>query len=70
MLGKLELAAKSPEVKQMFSHHAEETRQQIANLERIFQLLDLPTNDSPSPATKGLTKGQCDATHDRLQHDR
>ena len=54
----------------MFSHHAEETRQQIANLERIFQLLDLPTNDSPSPATKGLTKGQCDATHDRLQHDR
>ena len=56
MLGELEMAAQSAEIKKMFSHHADETRQQIANLERIFDLLDLPENDSPSPTTKGLAK--------------
>ncbi|MHB1235427.1 MAG: DUF892 family protein, partial [Microbacteriaceae bacterium] len=48
MLGELEMAAQAAEIKKMFSHHADETRQQIANLERIFELLDLPENDSPS----------------------
>lgn len=36
MLGDLEEAAVTPEVKQMFSHHADETRHQIENLEQVF----------------------------------
>ena len=56
MLGELEGAAQSAEIKHMFSHHAEETRQQIANLEEVFAVLGIEANDSPSPTTKGLAK--------------
>ena len=56
MLGELESAAQSKEIKQLFSHHAEETKQQIANLEKCFSTLGLDVNDSPSPTTKGLAK--------------
>lgn len=56
MLGELENAATREELKGLFHEHAEETRQQIANLEKCFELLGEDVNDSPSPATKGLAK--------------
>jgi ferritin-like metal-binding protein YciE len=56
MLGELESAATREELKGLFQEHAEETRAQIANLEKCFELLGEDVNDSPSPATKGLAK--------------
>jgi ferritin-like metal-binding protein YciE len=56
MLRELEMAAQSDEVKKLFSHHAEETEEQIANVERIFEILDIEMRDEPSPTTKGLAK--------------
>jgi ferritin-like metal-binding protein YciE len=56
MLRELEMAAQSDEVKHLFSHHAQETQQQIANLEQAFRLLNIEPNDAPSPTTKGLAK--------------
>ncbi|HWU46022.1 MAG TPA: DUF892 family protein [Humibacter sp.] len=56
MLRELEMAARSDEVKYLFSHHAQETQQQIANLEQAFRLLNIEPNDAPSPTSKGLAK--------------
>jgi ferritin-like metal-binding protein YciE len=56
MLRELEMAAQSPEVKQLFAHHQEETQQQIDNLERAFQLIGKEPDRSPSATTKGLMK--------------
>ncbi|MCX7522050.1 ferritin-like domain-containing protein [Microbacterium sp. STN6] len=56
MLKELEGAAQADEIKKLFAHHQDETRQQIANLERIFELLDIEKNAEPSPTTKGLAK--------------
>ena len=56
MLRELEMAAQSEEVKQLFSHHQEETQQQIQNLEKVFRLLGTEPDDSPSATTKGLMK--------------
>jgi len=56
MLGDLEENVQRPELKELFRAHADETRQQIANIEQCFQLLGEPVNDSPSPTTKGLAK--------------
>lgn len=56
MLRELETAAQSDEVKQLFSHHQQETQQQIDNLERAFQLLGKQPDESPSQTTKGLMK--------------
>lgn len=56
MLGELEEAAQSGELKGMFRHHAQETRQQIENLQRVFELLGITPDESPSPTTKGLAK--------------
>ena len=56
MLKELESAAQSADVKQLFSHHQDETEQQIANLEKCFSVLGIDVNDSPSPTTKGLAK--------------
>jgi len=55
-LGVLEKAAKSQKVKKMFSHHADETREQIDNLHKVFKLLDLKQTTAPSPSTKGISK--------------
>jgi ferritin-like metal-binding protein YciE len=55
-LGELAKAAKSKEVKDMFRHHADETKEQIENLHKIFQLMELKTTTAPSPSTKGITK--------------
>jgi ferritin-like metal-binding protein YciE len=56
MLGTLEETTPRPELKELFHAHAEETRQQIANLEKCFELLGESVNDAPSPTTKGLAK--------------
>ncbi|MDQ0212409.1 hypothetical protein BMF89_01660 [Arthrobacter sp. SRS-W-1-2016] len=56
MLGELESAATRQELKVLFREHANETRQQITNLEQCFQLLGEEINTSPSPTTKGLAK--------------
>lgn len=55
-LGDLEQAAQRPEIKELFRHHAEETRQQIKNIETAFQLLGEDVDDSPCPAMKAITK--------------
>ena len=55
-LGALASSAKSADVKKMFHHHADETREQIANLHKAFTLLDLKLTSAPSPSTKGITK--------------
>ncbi|MGX5682291.1 YciE/YciF ferroxidase family protein [Schumannella luteola] len=55
-LGELEAAAQSAEIKKMFRHHADETREQIENLHRVFELLEFKDTTAPSPSTKGITR--------------
>ncbi len=55
-LGELAKAAKSTEVKDMFRHHADETKEQIDNLHKVFALLELKDSTAPSPSTKGISK--------------
>ncbi|WP_022891684.1 ferritin-like domain-containing protein [Agromyces subbeticus] len=55
-LGELEKAAKSAEIKKLFRHHADETKEQLANLERVFALLEFKQSTAPSPSTKGISK--------------
>jgi ferritin-like metal-binding protein YciE len=56
MLGDLEDAAQSDQLKQQFSHHADETRQQISNIEQAFSALGHDPDDSPCPAIEGIEK--------------
>jgi ferritin-like metal-binding protein YciE len=56
MLGQLEEAAQSQELKQQLRHHAEETRQQITNLEQAFTALGVEQDDKPCPAIEGIEK--------------
>jgi ferritin-like metal-binding protein YciE len=56
MLGDLEEHAQRDELKQMFRHHADETKSHIANLEKSFELLGEKVDDSPCPAIEGLEK--------------
>lgn len=55
-LGELAEAAASPDVKKLFRHHADETKQQIENLKKVFQLLEVPESTAASPSTKGISK--------------
>ncbi|MGX5696403.1 YciE/YciF ferroxidase family protein [Agromyces soli] len=55
-LGELGAAVKGAEIKKLFRHHADETREQIANLQRVFELLELRESTAPSPSTKGIGK--------------
>ncbi|MGF3052923.1 ferritin-like domain-containing protein [Microbacterium sp. YY-03] len=55
-LGELASAAQSSEVEKLFRHHADETKEQIANLSKVFELLELPESTAPSPSTKGISK--------------
>jgi len=55
-LGELAKAARSPEVRKMFTHHAAETKEQIGNLHKVFQLLELKDSTAPSPSTKGISR--------------
>jgi ferritin-like metal-binding protein YciE len=56
MLGKLEEEAQRQPLKEQFRHHADETRQQIENIEKAFQALGEEPDDSPCPAIQGLDK--------------
>jgi ferritin-like metal-binding protein YciE len=55
-LGELTKAARSSDIKKMFRHHSDETKEQIANLKKVFGLLDLPESTAPSPSTKGIAR--------------
>ena len=54
--GERAAAAKSADVKKMFTHHADETKEQIDNLHQVFKLLDLRDTTAPSPSTTGITR--------------
>jgi len=49
-------AARSAEIKKLFTHHQDETREQIENLSKVFGLLELRESTAPSPSTKGIGK--------------
>jgi len=53
-LDELHSAAKDSKVKKLFSHHADETKEQIANLEQVFALLEFDVSSAPSPASTGI----------------
>jgi len=55
-LGELAAAAKSADVKKMFRHHADETKQQIENLTKVFEILGIKESSAPSPSTKGISR--------------
>jgi ferritin-like metal-binding protein YciE len=55
-LKELAAAARSSEVKKLFRHHADETREQLDNLGKVFAALELKTTTAPSPSTKGISK--------------
>lgn len=48
--------ARDDSVKQLFRHHAEETRQHIGNLEQVFAAFGWEPDDSPCPAIEGIHK--------------
>ncbi len=54
LLDELQEKTQRNELRQLFSEHADETRQHIVNIERSFELLGEKPDDSPSPVTKGL----------------
>jgi ferritin-like metal-binding protein YciE len=48
--------AHDDQLKQLFRHHAEETRGQIANLEQAFAAFGWDVDDSPCPAIEAIHK--------------
>src|SRR4051794_28795818 len=48
--------AQDDSVKQLFRHHAEETRQHIRNLEQVFGAFGWDVDDSPCPAIEAIHK--------------
>jgi ferritin-like metal-binding protein YciE len=48
--------ARDDDIKRLFRHHADETRQQIRNLEEVFGLFGWDVDDSPCPAIEALHK--------------
>ncbi|MER7796570.1 DUF892 family protein [Microbacterium sp. NPDC096154] len=55
-LEELSEAAVTADIKKLFRHHADETREQIENLKKVFQLLEVPESTAPSPSTTGISK--------------
>ena len=55
-LGELQKAAKSADIKKMFAHHADETKEQLDNLRKVFKLLDIKQTTAASPTTKGINR--------------
>lgn len=49
-------AVKSTEIRKLFKHHQDETKEQIANLQEAFRLLEFKESTAPSPSTKGISK--------------
>jgi ferritin-like metal-binding protein YciE len=59
MLRELEGKASDGELKELLSHHRDETEQQIANLEQVFSALGVDAQGHKSPAIDGIkTEGQ------------
>ncbi|GAB2522789.1 ferritin-like domain-containing protein [Paramicrobacterium agarici] len=56
MLDELEAAAESDEVRHMFAHHADETREQIENVQKVFTILDIEALTVTCPVTVGLAE--------------
>jgi ferritin-like metal-binding protein YciE len=56
MLGTLEEKSQREQLKRQFGHHADETRQQIRNLEQAFASLGEQPDESPCPAIEGIEK--------------
>ena len=54
MLEELEQKANEADLKEQLSHHADETRQQIANLGQTFGALGIEQKKQPCPAIEGL----------------
>jgi len=55
-LGELAEAAVSADIKKLFRHHMDETKQQIENLREVFRILEIPESTAASPSTKGISK--------------
>jgi ferritin-like metal-binding protein YciE len=49
-------AAKDDSLRELLTHHREETRGHVANIESAFGLLGWEVDDSPCPAIEGLEK--------------
>jgi ferritin-like metal-binding protein YciE len=49
-------SAQDDSLKQLFRHHQDETRQQIANLEKAFAAFGWDVDDSPCPAIDAIHK--------------
>jgi ferritin-like metal-binding protein YciE len=47
-------AAQSPDLERLFRHHQDETREQVANLEKGFAAFGWEVDDSPCPAIEGI----------------
>jgi ferritin-like metal-binding protein YciE len=56
MLGNLEEASQRKQLKQQFRHHADETREQISNLQQAFSALGEEPDENPCPAIEGIDK--------------
>ena len=55
-LADLAKAARSADIKKMFRHHADETKEQVDNLKKVFVLLEFRETSAPSPSTKGISR--------------
>ena len=53
-LPKMAKKANSPQLKEAFTHHREETEGQIKRIEQVFGMLDKPARGKTCEATKGL----------------
>lgn len=56
MLEELQEEAQGDKVRQLLSHHHDETKQHIANLEQVFGVFGWDVDDSPCPAIEALQK--------------
>ncbi|HET7046445.1 MAG TPA: DUF892 family protein [Gaiellaceae bacterium] len=56
MLGELQEKTQRKELRDLFAHHADETREHISRIERSFELLGEEVDESPCPAIEGLEK--------------
>jgi ferritin-like metal-binding protein YciE len=56
MLDDLEDKARSPELKQMLSQHADQTRGHVRNIELAFDTIGEKADDKPCPAMEGIDK--------------
>jgi ferritin-like metal-binding protein YciE len=54
MLQTMEQKAQEPELKEQFSHHRDETEQQISNLQQVFSALGEQAQTQPCPTIEGL----------------